>query len=182
MHFTPQEIPDILLIENDLYKDERGSFLESYHKDRFRSAGIEGEFVQDNHSASSKGVLRGLHYQIRQPQGKLIYVIEGKLFDVAVDLRRHSPTFGRSMGITLTSESNNQIWIPPGFAHGFYVMSKRAELFYKVTDYYAPEWERTLLWSDPELNINWPIRKGEHPILSSKDEHGSLLSGADTYD
>jgi dTDP-4-dehydrorhamnose 3,5-epimerase len=182
MHFTPQEIPDILLVDNDLLKDERGSFLESYQKERFRHAGIDCEFVQDNRSASSKGVLRGLHYQIRKPQGKLIYVIEGELFDVAVDLRRHSPTFGRALGITLTSESNTQIWIPPGFAHGFYVLSKRAELFYKVTDYYAPEWERTLLWSDPGLNINWPIIKGEHPILSSKDEHGSLLSVAETYD
>jgi dTDP-4-dehydrorhamnose 3,5-epimerase len=182
MHFIPQIISDIILIEPQVFKDERGFFLESYHKDRYFNAGIRAEFVQDNHSASSRGVLRGLHYQIHQPQGKLVRVISGELYDVAVDLRRHSAAFGRWVGLNLSSVKNNQLWIPPGFAHGFYVLSERAEVLYKATDYYAPQWERTLLWNDPALGIEWPINKGETPILSSKDLRGSLLSSAETYE
>ena len=182
MRFIPQVIPDVILVEPQVFQDERGFFLESYHKERYFTAGIHAEFVQDNHSASSQGVLRGLHYQIHQPQGKLVHVIAGKLYDVAVDLRRHSSTFGRWVGLALSSEKNNQLWIPPGFAHGFYVLSEHAQVLYKATDYYAPQWERTLLWNDPALGIDWPIKVGETPILSSKDAQGVLLSGAETYD
>jgi dTDP-4-dehydrorhamnose 3,5-epimerase len=182
MRFIPQIIPDVILIEPQVFKDERGFFLESYHKERYFTGGIQAEFVQDNHSASSRGVLRGLHYQIRQPQGKLVRLIAGELFDVAVDLRRHSSTFSQWIGLTLSSEKHNQLWIPPGFAHGFYVLSEHAEGLYKATDYYAPQWERTLLWNDPALGIDWPIKEGGAPILSSKDSQGSLLSAAETYD
>jgi len=182
MRFIPQIIADVILIEPQVFKDERGFFLESYHKERYFTAGIQVDFVQDNHSASSRGVLRGLHYQIRQPQGKLVRVVAGELYDVAVDLRRHSSTFGHWVGLTLSSKTNNQLWVPPGFAHGFYVLSEHAEVLYKATDYYAPQWERTLLWNDPALGINWPISFGEAPILSIKDTQGALLSAAETYD
>jgi dTDP-4-dehydrorhamnose 3,5-epimerase len=182
MRFIPQLIPDVILIEPQVFKDERGFFLESYHKERYLSAGIQADFVQDNHSASSRGVLRGLHYQIRQPQGKLVRVVAGELYDVAVDLRRHSSTFGHWVGLNLSSEKSNQVWIPPGFAHGFYVLSEHAEVIYKATDYYAPQWERTLLWNDPALGISWPVLSGEPPILSAKDAQGLLLSAAESYD
>jgi dTDP-4-dehydrorhamnose 3,5-epimerase len=138
--------------------------------------------VQDNHSASTKGVLRGLHYQVRQPQGKLVRVVVGEIFDVSVDLRRSSPMFGKSVGAILSAEKKNQLWVPPGFAHGFYVMSEKAEIIYKATDYYAPQWERSLLWNDPALGIDWPILNDGFPILSEKDAKGSLLSDAETYD
>lgn len=182
MRFIPQIVPDVILIEPQVFKDERGFFLESYHKERYLSAGIQADFVQDNHSASSRGVLRGLHYQIRQPQGKLVRVIAGELYDVAVDLRRHSSTFGRWVGLNLSSGKSNQVWMPPGFAHGFYVLSEHAEVIYKATDYYAPQWERTLSWNDPALGISWPILMGQTPILSAKDAQGLLLSEAETYD
>jgi len=176
------DIPDLLLIESDVFQDERGFFLESYHRERFAAAGISAEFVQDNHSASRQGVLRGLHYQIRQPQGKLLRVVVGEIFDVAVDLRRSSATFGRWAGVVLSAEKKNQLWIPPGFAHGFYTLSKCAELLYKTTDYYAPQWERTLFWNDAALKIDWPLRNGQPPILSAKDAAGLPLSEAETYD
>ena len=182
MQFTRTELSDVILIQPKIFEDERGFFLESYQKDRFSAAGIHVDFVQDNHSASTKGVLRGLHYQIRQPQGKLIRVVVGEVFDVAVDLRRHSSTFGRWVGMTLSAEKKNQLWVPPGFAHGFYVTSEKAEILYKATDYYAPEWERSLLWNDPALGIDWPVTNGGFPILSTKDAKGSLLSTAETYD
>jgi dTDP-4-dehydrorhamnose 3,5-epimerase len=181
MQFTNTELPDVILIQPRIFEDERGFFLESYQKERFAAAGIHADFVQDNHSASTKGVLRGLHYQIRQPQGKLVRVVVGEIFDVAVDLRRHSPTFGHWVGVTLSSEKKNQLWVPPGFAHGFYVTSEKAEILYKATDYYAPQWERSLRWNDPILGIHWPIIKGEIPILSEKDRQGVLLSDAETY-
>jgi dTDP-4-dehydrorhamnose 3,5-epimerase len=182
MEFIPTQIPDVVLVNPRLFSDSRGFFLESYQKDRFSAAGIHADFVQDNHSASTKGVLRGLHYQIRQPQGKLVRVIVGEVFDVAVDLRRHSPTFGRWIGETLSAEKKNQIWVPPGFAHGFYVTSEKAEILYKVTDYYAPQWERSLLWNDPALGIDWPIINGELPIMADKDMKGTHLSEAEIYD
>lgn len=182
MRFIPQKIPDVILIEPQVFPDKRGFFLESYHKERYLTAGIQADFVQDNHSASSGGVLRGLHYQIQQPQGKLVRVIAGELYDVAVDLRRHSSTFGHWVGLTLSSKTNNQLWVPPGFAHGFYVLSERADVLYKATDYYAPQWERTLLWDDPALGIGWPVKVGESPILSSKDAQGTPLSAAETYE
>lgn len=182
MQFTSTGLPGVILIQPKIFGDERGYFLESYRKERFSAAGIQADFVQDNHSASTKGVLRGLHYQIRQPQGKLVRVIVGEVFDVAVDLRRSSPTFGNWVGAILSAEKKNQLWVPPGFAHGFYVTSKKAEILYKTTDYYAPEWERSLLWNDPVLGIEWPIINGEFPILSEKDAKGVLLSAAETYD
>ena len=182
MQFTSTELPDVILIQPKIFEDERGFFLESYQKESFSAAGINVDFLQDNHSASTKGVLRGLHYQIRQPQGKLVRVVVGEVFDVVVDLRRHSSTFGKWVGMTLSAEKKNQLWVPPGFAHGIYVTSEKAEILYKATDYYAPQWERSLLWNDPALGINWPIINGELPILSVKDAKGSLLSAAETYD
>lgn len=182
MEFIPTQIPDVILIRPKVFSDARGFFLESYRKDRFSAAGINADFAQDNHSASTKGVLRGLHYQIRQPQGKLVRALVGEIFDVAVDLRRRSPTFGKWVGVTLSAQEKNQLWVPPGFAHGFYVTSEKAEILYKATDYYAPEWERSLLWNDPALNIDWHIVNGELPILSDKDAKGALLSEAEIYD
>ncbi len=169
------------MIEPKVFQDERGFFLESYQKKHFSEAGIPFDFVQDNHSRSCEGVLRGLHYQIRQPQGKLLRVIIGEIFDVALDIRKHSSTFGKWFGTYLSAENKQMLWIPPGFAHGFYVTSPQAELLYKATDYYAPQWERTIMWNDPAINIQWPIR-GEQLILSSKDAAGSLLSEAEVYE
>lgn len=182
MKFIPTAIPDVILIEPRVYEDERGFFLESYQKKTFQEAGIDGDFVQDNHSSSRQGVLRGLHYQVRQAQGKLLRAVAGEIYDVAVDLRRSSSTFGQWVGIVLSAEAKNQLWVPPGFAHGFYVLSPRAELFYKTTDYYAPQWERSLLWNDPELGILWPLLDGTPPTLSAKDEAGLPLSRAETFD
>ena len=174
------EIPDMLILEPKVFGDERGFFLESYNKRAFGEAtGLDVEFVQDNHSASKRGVVRGLHYQIRQPQGKLVRVISGEVFDVAVDLRRSSPTFGRSVTFNLDSGSRRMAWIPPGFAHGFLVLSEHAEFLYKTTDYYAPEYERTLRWNDPELGIRWPL-EGE-PILAERDRHGTSLKLAEVF-
>jgi dTDP-4-dehydrorhamnose 3,5-epimerase len=182
MNFTPTEIPDVLLIEPKVFKDGRGFFLESYRADLFSAAGIPTDFVQDNHSGSSHGTLRGLHYQIRQSQGKLIQVVIGEIYDVAVDLRRSSPTFQKWVGLHLSAENRRQLWIPPGFAHGFYVLSDWAEIMYKTTDYYAPQWERTLMWNDSELEITWPLRKGENPILSQKDLNGAPLRETELFD
>ncbi len=182
MKFIPTQIPDVILVQPRVFEDGRGVFFETYREDRFFQSGIDANFVQDNHSASTKGVLRGLHYQIRQPQGKLMRVVVGEVFDVAVDLRRSSRTFGNWVGAILSAEKKNQLWVPPGFAHGFYVMSGKAEILYKATDYYAPQWERSLLWNDPALGIDWPIFNGGLPILSAKDAQGSLLSAAETYD
>ncbi|MEW5864658.1 MAG: dTDP-4-dehydrorhamnose 3,5-epimerase [Pseudomonadota bacterium] len=174
------EIPDVLLLEPRVFGDERGFFFESYNRRAFREAtGVDVEFVQDNHSRSVRNVLRGLHYQIRQPQGKLVRCIAGEVFDVAVDLRRSSPTFGRWVGFRLSAESRRMAWIPPGFAHGYLVTSEAAEFLYKTTDYYAPEHERSLAWNDPALAIAWPLA-GE-PILAEKDRRGVPLAQADTF-
>jgi dTDP-4-dehydrorhamnose 3,5-epimerase len=174
------EIPDVLLLEPRVFGDERGFFFESYNRRAFREAtGVDVEFVQDNHSRSVRNVLRGLHYQIRQPQGKLVRCIAGEVFDVAVDLRRSSPTFGRWVGFRLSAESRRMAWIPPGFAHGFLVISEAAEFLYKTTDYYAPEHERSLAWNDPALAIAWPLA-GE-PILAEKDRRGVPLAQAETF-
>jgi dTDP-4-dehydrorhamnose 3,5-epimerase len=173
-------IPDVLVLEPKVFGDSRGFFLESYNKRAFRdTTGLDVEFVQDNHSRSKRGVLRGLHYQIRQPQGKLIRVLTGRIFDVAVDLRRSSPTFGKWVGMELDAESMRMLWIPPGFAHGFTVLSESADMLYKATDYYAPEHERTLRWNDTGVGIAWPL-SGE-PTLSDKDRRGAPLAEADTY-
>ncbi len=175
-------LPDILLIEVPLYEDSRGFFMEAYQAAKFAERGIPEQFVQDNHSGSRQGVLRGLHYQIRQPQGKLVRAIVGEIFDVAVDLRRSSPTFGKWVGHLLSTKNHLQIWIPPGFAHGFYVLSEWAEILYKTTDYYAPQFERALLWNDPTIGIDWPILLGQKPILSTKDAEGKRLSEAEVFE
>ena len=182
MKFILTAIPDVILIQPKVFEDERGFFLESYRKNWFQEAGIAADFVQDNHSASRQGVLRGLHYQVKQAQGKLLRAVLGEIYDVAVDLRRSSPTFGRWVGAVLSAEEKNQLWIPPGFAHGVYVLSSRAELFYKATEYYAPQWERSLLWNDPEIGIHWPLLDGAAPVLSDKDAAGLPLSRADLFE
>lgn len=180
MQLIETAIPDVKILKPRVFGDERGFFMESYNRKTFYElVGEDIEFVQDNHSRSSKNVLRGLHYQIKQPQGKLVRVISGEVFDVAVDLRRSSPYFGKTVSTILTAKNHEQMWIPPGFAHGFLVLSEQAEFLYKTTDYYAPEYERTLLWNDPELGIDWPLK--ETPLLSDKDKQGLTLSNAETY-
>lgn len=179
--FLKTAIPDVILIEPKIFEDARGYFFESYQKNRFTEAGIPWEFVQDNQSRSCKGTLRGLHYQIRQPQGKLVRVIAGEIFDVAVDIRKNSPTFGKWVGDYLSAENKRMIWVPPGFAHGFFVTSNEAEVIYKTTDYYAPQWERTIAWNDPSIGIAWPL--GDiSPILSPKDAAGLPLAKAEVYE
>ncbi|WP_313338265.1 dTDP-4-dehydrorhamnose 3,5-epimerase [Stutzerimonas nitrititolerans] len=180
MKVIETSIPDVLIIEPKVFGDERGFFYESFNAAAFEAAtGLKRSFVQDNHSKSQRGVLRGLHYQIQQPQGKLVRVVAGEVFDVAVDLRRSSPSFGRWAGTHLSAENQRQLWIPEGFAHGFVVLSESAEFLYKTTDYYAPEHERSLLWNDPELGIQWPIEQA--PQLSGKDTAGKRLSEADLF-
>lgn len=180
MEFIPTQIPDVIMIEPKVFGDERGFFLETYRESRFIEAGITEKFVQENHSSSEKDVLRGLHYQIRQPQGKLVRVISGEIWDIAVDIRRRSPTFGQWVGIILSAENKRQLWIPSGFAHGFYVLSEQAQVTYKVTDYYAPEFERSIMWNDPNLAINWKLSGA--PVLSKKDMEGKLLADAELFD
>ena len=166
MRVTPTSLPDVLLIEPDVYRDARGFFLETYRADAYRAQGVDGTFVQDNHSCSLHGTVRGLHLQTRRPQGKLIRVLEGEIFDVAVDVRRGSPTFGRWVGVTLSAENFRQCYVPAGFAHGFAVTSARAQVEYKCTDIYDPGWELGIAWNDPAIGISWPI---EHPLLSDRD-------------
>ncbi len=179
MKKIPTTLPEVFLLEPKVFSDARGFFMESYNRRTFASLGIEAEFVQDNHSRSSKGVLRGLHYQIQQPQGKLLRVTNGEVYDVAVDLRKYSPNFGRWAGMRLSAENKLLLWIPPGFAHGFYVLSEAAEFLYKTTEYYAPEHERCLLWNDPALSIDWPL--AGTPLLSDKDREGMPLGRAEVY-
>lgn len=182
MDFIPTQIPDVVLIKPRLFEDSRGFFLETYRGDKFIEAGIRETFVQENHSGSRRGVLRGLHYQIKHAQGKLVRVVSGEVYDIAVDIRRSSPTFGRWVGIVLSAENKHQLWIPPGFAHGFYVLTEMAEVIYKVTDYYAPEWDRTILWNDPQIGIEWPLLDGTPPSLSNKDMSGKTLAEAELFD
>jgi len=184
MKSTPLAIPDVLLFEPTMFGDARGFFFESFHQAQFdavvgRPGGVSVTFVQDNHSRSAKGVLRGLHYQMQQPQGKLVRVVQGEVFDVAVDLRRSSPTFGRWVGEILSGDNKRQMWVPEGFAHGFVVLSEVAEVLYKTTDYYAPTHERAIFWNDPEINIRWPI-EGE-PTLSEKDKKAPPFSQAEHF-
>lgn len=181
MKVTPSRIPDVLIIEPDVHGDSRGFFIESYNSHDFTAAtGLEPAFVQDNHSKSGRGVLRGLHYQVEQSQGKLVRVTAGSVFDVAVDLRRASPTFGQWVGETLSADNFRQLWIPEGFAHGFLVLDDDTEFLYKTTDYYAPGHERTIAWDDPELGIDWPL-DGLEPRLSDKDRHGVAFADAETF-
>jgi len=173
-------IPDILIIEPKVFGDERGFFYESFNERRFAElTGVATKFVQDNHSKSAKNVLRGLHYQIQQPQGKLVRVIAGEVFDVAVDIRKSSPTFGQWVGVTLSADNKRQLWMPPGFAHGFVVTSESAEFLYKTTDYWAPEFERSILWNDPAIGIKWPL--GGTPLLSPKDQACQRLAEAEIF-
>lgn len=180
MEFIPTKIPEVIIIEPKVFGDERGFFLETYRENTFIEVGIADKFVQENHSSSQKGVLRGLHYQIKQTQGKLIRAIAGEILDIAVDVRRNSATFGQWVGIILSETNKRQLWVPKGFAHGFYVLSEQAQVTYKVTDYYAPEWERSILWNDPQIGIDWQI--SVPPILSQKDLDGTLLKDAEIFE
>ncbi|MCX5962543.1 MAG: dTDP-4-dehydrorhamnose 3,5-epimerase [Cyanobacteria bacterium] len=181
MQFIKTKIPDVIILEPKVFGDDRGFFYESFNETAFLEAtGTETKFVQDNHSKSSKNVLRGLHYQIQQPQGKLVRVAMGEVFDVAVDLRRNSEYFGQWVGVHLSAENKRQLWVPPGFAHGFLVLSENTEFLYKTTDYYAPAYERSVLWNDPDLGIDWPI--DQPPILSSKDQLGRQFKDADVFE
>jgi dTDP-4-dehydrorhamnose 3,5-epimerase len=180
MKATPLAIPDVVLIEPKVFGDERGFFLESFNQRQFNAAvGYDVEFVQDNHSRSVKNVLRGLHYQIQHPQGKLVRAVQGTVYDVAVDLRRSSATFGQHVGVELSADNKRMLWVPPGFAHGFVVLSETAEFLYKTTDYWYPEFERSLAWNDPTVNIAWPL--DGVPALSGKDQLGKLLADAEQF-
>jgi len=173
-------IPGVLIVEPVVFGDDRGYFMESFNEREMRSIGIDAHFVQDNHSRSARNVLRGLHYQINQPQGKLVRVVNGKIYDVAVDIRRNSPTFGKWVGVELSAENKRMFWLPPGIAHGFVVLSDSTDFLYKATDYYAPKSERTILWSDPDLGIEWPL--AGQPILSAKDAAGKSFDEAEVFE
>jgi len=180
MQVHQTDLPEVLIIEPRVFGDDRGFFYESFNQRRFQElTGLQPEFVQDNHSRSAKNVLRGLHYQIQQPQGKLVRVVAGEVFDVAVDMRRASKTFGKWTGAVLSAENKRQMWVPEGFAHGFLVLSESAEFLYKTTDYYAPEYERAVRWNDPDIGIAWPLQGA--PLLSAKDEAGLPLGEAETF-
>ena len=181
MQFEPTQIPDVVLVKPAVFGDARGFFMETWEERKFAAAGIPVRFVQDNQSRSAQHILRGLHYQVQQPQGKLVRVISGAVFDVAVDLRRSSPTFGTWVGVTLSEENKHSLWVPPGFAHGFLVLSPSADFVYKCTDFYAPQYERSIRWDDPDLGIRWPLPAGVQPSLSQKDANGASLRDADTF-
>ena len=181
MKFQPTSIPDVQIIKPDRHEDDRGFFMETYRATLFAEAGINSSFVQENQSGSAQGTLRGLHYQIQQAQGKLVQVVSGEIFDVAVDIRQSSSSFGKWVGKVLSFDNKQQMWIPKGFAHGFYVLSKWANVIYKVTDYYSPEWERTLLWNDPELQIEWPLDHEIPLLISEKDTAGVELKDIETF-
>ena len=181
MKVTPTDIPEVMLIEPAVYQDARGFFRETWHEARFAQSGLRLQFVQDNHSRSVRGTLRGLHYQVIQPQGKLVLAASGEIFDVAVDLRRSSATFGRWVGVTLSDANRRQLWVPPGFAHGFYVTSESADVIYKCTDYHAPEHDRTVCWDDPDVGVAWPLLEGRPPLLSPKDAAGLAFGEAPSY-
>jgi dTDP-4-dehydrorhamnose 3,5-epimerase len=182
MKVIPTSIPAVMIIEPRVFGDSRGFFFESFNQKNFSEATeLDVEFVQDNHSRSAKGVLRGLHYQIRRPQGKLVRVVCGTVFDVAVDIRKSSPTFGHWVGVELSEDNFRQLWVPPGFAHGFYVLSDSADFLYKTTDYYIPEFERGLLWNDPEIAVSWPVETDTQLIISAKDTNAARLADAELY-
>lgn len=181
MEFVPTDIPEVILIRPKVFGDARGYFLETWQQNRFAEAGIAAQFVQDNHSHSARGVLRGLHYQIRQPQGKLVRVVSGSVFDVAVDIRRSSPTFGRWVGYELSAENHHMLWVPPGFAHGYLVLSESADFLYRCTDFYAPASERSIRWDDPDLSVRWPLPGGAAPVLSAKDSAAPRFRDAEYF-
>ena len=183
MKVISTSIPDVLIIEPKVFGDSRGFFFESFNQKNFsQETGLDVKFVQDNHSRSAKGVLRGLHYQIRQPQGKLVRVVRGAVFDVSVDIRKSSPTFGRWIGVELSEDNYRQLWVPPGFAHGFYVLSESADFLYKTTDYYIPDFERSVLWNDRDIGISWPIGTGAQPTISTKDTNAARLADAEVFE
>lgn len=182
MEFIPTSIPDVVIIEPKVFGDERGFFMETFRRTEFNKHCGERVFVQENHSASRGGILRGLHYQMQQTQGKLVRVVQGEVYDVAVDMRKSSPTFGKWVGVHLSAENKRQLWVPEGFAHGFYVTTPSAEFVYKCTDYYAPEHECSLRWDDPSLAIEWPLINGDAPSLSAKDAEGALWDSAEKFD
>lgn len=181
MNFIETDLPGVIVIEPKVFGDDRGFFMESWNARAFEQAGITGPWVQDNHSRSARGVLRGLHYQMRQTQGKLVRVTAGAVFDVAVDIRRSSPSFGKWVGVELSADNKRMLWVPPGFAHGFLTLTDSADFQYKCTDYYAPEWERALLWNDPAIGIDWPLEPEQTPALSAKDAAGLPLAEAETF-
>lgn len=181
MKVVETDLPEVKIIEPAVHGDERGFFMETWNAQAFAAAGIEAGFVQDNHSRSARGVLRGLHYQIVQPQGKLVRVVAGRVFDVAVDIRRSSPRFGQWAGVELSAENKRLLWVPPGFAHGFLALEDGSDLVYKCTDFYAPEHDRSILWSDPAIGIDWPVAEIGRPLISAKDEAGSPLAEAETF-
>jgi len=181
MNYIETTIPDVKIIEPKVFGDERGFFMETFRDDEFQRHCSERTFVQDNHSKSSHGILRGLHYQLKNTQGKLVRVTSGEVYDVAVDMRKSSATYGQHVGVILSAENKRQLWVPEGFAHGFYVMSESAEFVYKCTDYYAPEHEVSLLWNDPVLNIQWPLVDNVKPWLSAKDEEGLFFNDAPSF-
>jgi dTDP-4-dehydrorhamnose 3,5-epimerase len=181
MQIIDTALTDVKILRPEVFGDSRGFFMETFRDSEFREKVADAAFVQDNHSRSGQGVLRGLHYQIRQPQGKLVRVIAGEVFDVAVDIRKGSPEFGRWTGAVLSAENKDMLWVPPGFAHGFYVMSGQAEFVYKCTEYYAPAHERVILWNDPAIGIDWPLPDGRLPVLSPKDAAGVLLKHAEVF-
>ncbi len=182
MNFTPTSIPEVLLIEPRVFGDERGFFMETFQQEKFFAAGIIYDFVQDNHSRSVKGTLRGLHYQLRHTQGKVVRAVVGEVFDVAVDLRRSSATFGQWAGVLLSAENKRQLWIPPGFGHGFYTVSDWAEVVYKATDFYSPADERSIIWNDPDIGIQWPEQVKDCLIISNKDAQGLTLKEAEVFE
>jgi dTDP-4-dehydrorhamnose 3,5-epimerase len=182
MEFTATQIPDVIVIDPVVFEDPRGFFMETWQARKFEDAGIDASFVQDSQSRSAQGTVRGLHYQIEQAQGKLIRVIQGEAYDVLVDLRKSSPTFGHWVGEVLSAGNRKIIWVPPGFAHGFQVLSDSADFEYRCTDYYAPEHERTILWNDPEIGIDWPLQDGQEPLMSEKDRAGVALKDAEVYE
>ena len=182
MNILPTEISDVLIVEPKVFSDARGFFFESFNRQVFaEKTAVTTEFVQDNHSRSAQNILRGLHYQIQQPQGKLVRVVVGEIFDVAVDIRKNSPTFGKWVGCRLSAENYRQLWIPPGFAHGFLAVSEVAEVLYKTTEYYAPQYDRCILWNDPDIGIDWPLN-GASPILSAKDQAGKPFKTAEVFE
>lgn len=181
MEFVPTRLPEVVLIKPRVFGDERGFFLETWQEERFAAAGISAHFVQDNHSHSRRNTLRGLHFQIQQAQGKLVRVSSGAVFDVVVDMRRSSKQFGHWVGVELNSKNQHMLWVPPGFAHGYFTLSDSADFLYKCTDYYAPHFERAVRWNDPNLGVDWPLPVGTEPILSPKDAVAPLLANAEAY-
>ncbi len=181
MKLVDTQIADVKIIEPAVFGDERGYFMETWSSEKFKEQGLDIDFVQDNHSRSPQGILRGMHYQIDNTQGKLVRVVTGKVFDVAVDIRKSSTTFGQWVGVELSDENHRMLWVPPGFAHGFYVMSEQADFLYKCTDIYAPQHERCIQWDDAEISIDWPLVDDKPPILSDKDKQGMTLSTAEVF-